>query len=821
MATRLRSCGLYRPGCDSGVEGFKQDIRVAVRSFFRLPSFSIIAVATLGLGIGAVTSVYSVAYGVLLAPLPYPAPDRIVRVGKLSPERDRLFSLSGPDLADLQERSQTFEALSATRSMSLTIVGDAEPELIRGAIVSSDFFRVLGVAPALGRAWQRGSDRPDAAPVAVLSHGIWQRRWGGDPSVLGRAVQLNGISTTVVGVMPSGFMGPEAVGQRDTEMWLPLALLDPQARGDRRNGFLQVLGRMRTDVSLAAARTELSTLGESLSREFPGPGDRLFGTFPLHGETIGQARTTLLPLLAAVGLLLVIACVNVANLLLIWAGERQTELALRRALGAGRGRVVRQLLTEGLILGLVGGAVGVTLAVIGVHAVVASNPVVLPRLAEISVDGNAMVFALVVTLLTTVVFSLVPAMRGSRADLAEDLRMGSKGAGVTVGMGRLNGALVVTETALAFVVGAGLLINSFGRLGQVELGFEPDAVHVVTVSYPGGDTREVRGFYDDVLSRIAAFPGVIAVGATVNLPLSGNRQQRRIELEEGPNLGNEGYSVNYQQVTADYFRTMGIRVLAGRGLEGRDRPGAPLVAVMNQTLARDLFGERSPVGQRFSFLDPTLNEVPYEIVGVVENSRQQRLDTPGEPELYLSFRQSPRARMDIVAGATGPDVSLLSSMRQQVWAVRADLPIRRAIRLSDFVARSIATPRFYMLLLSGFAGLALALALVGIYGTLAYSVSRRTRELGVRMALGASRRAVVGLVLAHGLTLAAIGVLLGVGLALLTTHVLSSFVYGITPTDPATMFAGVVAVLAAAAVACAIPAQRAARLDPVVSLGHE
>ena len=403
------------------MEGFTQDVRVALRSFVGRPSFSIIAVVTLGLGIGAVTSVYSVAYGVLLAPLPYHAPDRIVKVGKLSEERDRLFALSGPDLADLQERNQTFDALAAARSIGLTILGDAEPELIRGAIVSSEFFRVLGVEPALGRAWNRSSDQPDATPVAVLSHGIWQRRWGGDPSVLGRAVYLNGTPTTVVGVMPAGFRGPEALGQRDTEVWLPLAFLDPQARSDRRNGFLQVLGRVQTDVSLEAARTELSTLGQIFSREFPGPGDRVFGLFPLHAETIGRAGATLLPLLGAVAFLLAIACVNVANLLLIRAGERQNDFALRRAMGASRGRIIRQLLTEGLIFGLVGGALGVTLAVASVRAIVASNPVILPRLPEVSVDGNAMAFALVSTLMTTVAFSLVPAMRGSRADLADDI----------------------------------------------------------------------------------------------------------------------------------------------------------------------------------------------------------------------------------------------------------------------------------------------------------------------------------------------------------------------------------------------------------------
>ena len=343
-------------------EGFTQDLRVALRSFARRPTFSVIAVGTLGIGIGAVTSVYSVAHGVLLAPLPYDTPDRIVRVGKLSPERDRLFSLSGPDLVDLQERNQSFDALAASRNTSLTILGDGEPELIRGAIVSSEFFRVLGRGPIVGRGWDRTLDQPSAPSVAVLSHGIWRRRWGGDPSVLGRTVTLSGTPTTVVGILPPDFVGPEALGQRDTEVWLPLAFLDPGARTNRRNGFLQVVGRVRTDVSLETARAELAVLGETLSREFPGPGDRVFGLFSLHTQTVGRAGTTIVPFLAAVGLLLAIACVNVANLLLIRASERQTELALRRAMGAGHGRIVRKLLTEGLVLGLVGGLFGVALA---------------------------------------------------------------------------------------------------------------------------------------------------------------------------------------------------------------------------------------------------------------------------------------------------------------------------------------------------------------------------------------------------------------------------------------------------------------------------
>ena len=438
-------------------------------------------------------------------------------------------------------------------------------------------------------------------------------------------------------------------------------------------------------------------------------------------------------------------------------------------------------------------------------------------------DGNVLLFAVVITSMTTVVFSLMPTMLGGRCDLADDLRKGAKGAGSTGSVARVRSALVVIETSLSFalVVAAGLLINSFVRLGQVELGFEPDAVSVVSVSYPGGDAQEITAFYDDVLARMAGLPGVTAVGATVNLPLSGNYQQLRIAVVGGPSLGDEGYPVNYQQVTAGYFSTMGVRVQEGRGFDNRDRRGSPPVAVINESLAGEVFGDRNPIGHRVSFFDSAPNDLSYEIVGVVADSRQQRLDSPGEPELYLSSYQHPRGRMDVVVRTAVSDPSLIAAMREQVWAVRADLPIRRAVRLSDFVAQSIASPRFFMILHSTFAVLALTLALVGIYGALAYSVSTRTKELGIRMALGASSGSVLGLVLGRGLGLVVMGVAVGVGVAVVTTRLLSSFVFGITPTDPATMFAGFMVVMAAAAVACVMPARKAARLDPVSSLRHE
>jgi putative ABC transport system permease protein len=695
-------------------------------------------------------------------------------------------------------------------------------------MVSAAFFQVLGAGPAVGRAWTAEADEPGGEAVIILGHDLWQGRWGGERALVGASITLNGASFTVIGIMPRGFVPPEALSQRGVEAWIPLAFVDPDARSQRGNGFLQIIGRLHAGVTLQAADDELRALGAAISSDFPGPGARAFGLSPLHAETVGRIGGTIVPLLGAVGLLLAIACVNVANLLLIRASERGREMSLRRAIGARRTRLLRQLMTESLILGVLGGLLGAAVAAAGVQAFAAFGPGEVPRLAEIEVSGRILGYAVGISLLTSLVFGLLPALRGSRAGPRQGLGSGSTAGGRSIWEARVRDLLVMAETSLSvvLVVAGGLLFNSFLRLGSVDPGFEPQNAEVISVAYPGdASAEEVTTFYDDVLAGIAGLPGVGAVGATVNLPLSGNGQMRRIHVPgiaisaQDAELG--GYPVNYQQVTPDYFRAMGILLRGGRVFEHTDDEAAPPVAVVNEALARALVGEGDAVGRRFTFGHEAAGAEPHEIIGVVADTRQQQLEMPGEPELYLSFHQSPTGRMDIVARASGSGPGLLAAMREQLWIVRPDLPVRRSAEMSDLVAQSIADHRFYTLLIGTFAALALTLALVGVYGTLAFSVSQRRSELGVRVALGATGSSVLRMVLRHGMTTVSIGVTVGLVAALLTTRVLESLLFGITPTDPLTLAVGLTAVLAAAAAACVVPARRAARLDPMASLRRE
>ena len=804
------------------METLRHDTRLALRSLVRTPAFFALTVVTLAVGVGAATTLFSVIDGVLLAPLPYVEPERLARVGEVSQGSERIYAMSFPDVFDLRERSRSFDGLAVSQGLRTTVRGAGEPEIVAGAMVSAGFFELLGVRPVLGRSFAQAEDEPGADPVALLSYGLWQRRWGGDRAILGQPVTLGSTSVTLVGVLPPGFHPPEALGQRDAEIWLPLSLLSEDLRNDRPNTFLRGIARLRPGVSLEAARSELTALGVELTKDFPEAGERRLGLSPLHRETVGHIGATLLPLFGAVGLLLLIACANVANLMLVRAGKRGREMALRTAIGAGRGHIVRQLLTESLVLGVFGGALGTAIASVGVRFFVALSPGDVPRLAEVGVNGRVLVFATAVSVLTSLTFGWLPAMRSSRPDLAAGLKGGVSGA--SPDREKLRNAMVVAETAVAFVlvVGAGLLLHSFVRLQRVEMGFDPEHVHVLGVSYPSGAMAEERShFFDDLMERIAVLPGVTAVGATANLPLSGRDAMRRIvAVDEGPDVDEEGFPIYYQHVSAGFFEAMGIPRLRGRFFDTTDRPGSRPVAVVNDAMARALFGDADPLGRRFQ-LDGS-DAAPgswFEIVGVVADVRQHRLAQAGVPELYFSFGQNPAARrLDIVARTSASHAGMLSAMRSQLRAVRSDLPVLRSVRMEDFVADSIAAPRFYTVVLGSFAGVALLLALVGIYGTLAYAVAQRSHELGIRMALGASARSVLRMVLRRGMALVATGVALGVGGALLTTRVLQSFVFGITPTDGTTLALGVAAVLLAAFVACAVPAWHATKLDPIAVL---
>lgn len=824
-ARRLRATD-PTPG-DGGpplLDGLVQDARVALRTFTRRPAFFALAVTTLGMGVGSATAVYSTVHRVLLAPLPYEQPERIVRVGKISEGRAGVLSVSAPDFEDLRARARSFEALAASRPATLPMAGEGEPELVRVAMVSSDFFDVLGRHPVLGRTWDPAEDRTGTAPVIVVGHGLWERRWGGDPTLVGRTVAVGGGSFTVLGVMPPDFVPPEGLGHRGAEAWIPLALIDPEARQQRSNQFLQLLGRLAPEATLEGAGAELEALGQALSTEFPEPGARRFGLSPLHRETVGSIGDTMLPVLGAVLLLLGIACVNVANLLLIRTVERKKELSVRRAVGARRGRLIRQLVTESVIIGLAGGLLGAALSVLGVRVFAALAPVGVPRMAEVTAGNGVLLTAMGTALLTSVVFGVFPAVSGSRADLGATMRRGSGGTGGTTSDAWVRDGMMAVQAALSVVLvaAAALLGSSLLRLGAVDLGYDPTGVQVISVAHPGPSADETAAFYRTVLDRIASLPGVASVGATDHLPLSGNRQQTRIRAD-GLRLSAEdqefgGLPVNYQHVTPGYFATMTVDVAEGRAFAEADGPGGEPVALVNRTLADALAGGGSAVGLRVTFGDDEDGTRPYRVVGVTADLRQRAVDAPPEPEVFLAFAQHPRGRMEIVARGRAGDTALLPAMREAVRGVRSDLPVRRLASMSDVTAQSVADRRFFAVMVGAFAVVALMLATVGVYGTLAFAVGRRRRELGVRIALGASASAVLGTVAVRTVAALVVGAAAGLVAAFAATRVLESLLFGVEPTDPVTLGAAVAAVLAAGAVAGIVPGVRAVRSDPVSSL---
>ena len=606
---------------------------------------------------------------------------------------------------------------------------------------------------------------------------------------------------------------------------MPLSLVNEELKQQRRNTFLVGIGRLNLGVTHEAAQAELDLLGARIREEFPGEsGKHHFGVAPLLGQTVGSIASILTMLLGAVGLLLLIACANVAHLSLVRASERGREFALRTAIGAARSRIVRQLMTESLILGLVGGVGGVGIAWIGVAAFVSLNPGDVPRLEEVGLDWRVLGFTLAVSVITSVAFGLAPALSSARMDPAADLKDGGRGGGTSRQRTRLRNGLVIAETSLALVlvIGAGLLINSVVRMTRVETGFDPNNVYAMTVVHPDPRSpEELSVFYRQLLDQVAGLPTVTAAGATAILPVSGDYMGQSLAFEGPSAFEGERYPVKYQQVAGDYFSAIGIPLVRGRVFDAIDGSDGPLVAVINDAMAREVFGETNPLGRRFSLGEDGLREGSFEIVGVVGNARQLSLLEAPVPELYLSFGQAPRRRMNIVVKTATPDAGVLRAMQEQRWSIRPNLPVLRPVMMRQYISGSVAGPRFYAWLLGTFAIVALALALVGIYGTLSYVVSQRAHELGVRMALGASDESVLGLVLRTSMAPVAVGIACGVGAAMAATQALESFVFGITATDPPTLGVAVISVLATALLASLVPARRATKLDPMTVLRNE
>jgi putative ABC transport system permease protein len=783
----------------------RQDLRQALRALGASPATTAVAVLTLALGIGANVALFSVVNAVLLRPLPYPEADRLMVVG----------GLSLPDFDDLTQRSGSFEDTAVWGSNRYDVRFGAEAEPVLGAVVSARFFPILG-EPLLGRTFRPEEDRE---PLAVVSHRLWQRRYGGRPDVIGQTIELVDRPYTIVGVMPPEFEYPG----RSFDVWSTLGSAlarTPDQLTTRSLRIFRVVLRRRAGVTVAGAQAEAKAISASLAKEHPetNAGFQMQLT-PLRERLLGEVRPALLALLGAVGFVLLIACANVAHLSLARATARSREMAVRRALGASNGRLALQLMAESLTLALLGAAAGVLLAVWSVDLLRRLEPAGLPRLAMVRVDGAALLFALVVSMGTGVLFGLAPALSSARADLVGALRDGSRG---TAAAGRsFRQVLVVLELALSLVVlaGAGLLARSFQRLTTVDPGFASQNLVTLAVGLWRYDDPDRRtAVLDAVLDRLRALPGVEAVGSGTGLPPETAQRGTGFDVRERPVAEPGSQRAYFLAVTPDYFRALGTTVAEGREFEARDGKGAAPVVIINRTLARNLFGPETALGKHVRLLNPDQSPDWREVVGVVADVRYSGLDDPSEAAIYTPFAQTPFLFSFPMVRTRG-EVRLTSEAIRRVLAeVDPRLATTRVQPMRDLVAGSVARPRFNMLLLSAFALLALVLAAVGTYGVIAYGVAQRTREIGVRLALGARPGQVVSSVVRQGLRLTAAGVAVGLVGAWGATRVLAGLLFGVTPTDPATLLAGALLLSAVAVLASYLPARKAARIDPVVAL---
>jgi putative ABC transport system permease protein len=800
------------------------DLRHATRRLRRSPGFTALAVLTVGLGVGATTVMFSAVHGVLLKPLSYPEPDLLVMIrGATRAQPGRTGVISYPDYRDWRHESRSFETIAALRTADVTLAGPGGPERIEGARVTASFFQALRVAPALGHLFPEELDQPGGERVAVLGHGLW-RRLGADPTLVGRSITLSGQPHTVIGILPAGFRPPREVER--AEVFAPLGL-DGEALAERGNRSLVAIGRLRSGVRIAQARAELAAVALRLEKEHPDNTGRGAMVESLHADTVGELRQPLLVLLGAVAFVLLIACTNMANLVLPRALARQREVAIRAALGAKRSRLVRQLLTESLLLGLVGGVAGLALAHWGLDALVSLAPASTPRLQDIALDGRVLGFSLALSLATGVAFGLAPALSASRTDVQAALHE----SGRSPGLARHRGArlLVVAEIALSLVLmaGAGLLLESFRRLLSVDPGFDPYNVLTLAVSLP--DTRYPRpdqraGFYAELLERVRILPGVISAAAITELPLGGDASIATRFIVEGRPAPAPGQKprAEYHAVTAGYFETMRIPLKKGRTFDAGDRREASPVAVVNETLAAQVFPGQDPLGQRLTIGIGTDESDPhtFEVVGVVGDVQSgRRAFTP--LEIYVPHPQQSWSWMSLVVRTSGDPVSLAGALRREVAALDSEQAVYHVRPLPELLSDALAARRFIMALLGGFALLGLALATVGVYGVLAESVERRRGEIGLRLAVGADPGDVLRMVLGQAARLAAAGVTLGLVAAFALTRVMQGLLFGVSATDPAT-FAAVAGVLAMAALlASYLPARRAARLDPAAVLREE
>ncbi len=806
--------------------GLWQDLRYGVRMLWKNPGFTVVAVVALALGIGANSAIFSVVNTVLLRPLPYKDPERLVMVWEDRTARGYPRDTPAPaNFVDWREQNKVFEGMAAIATHSLNLTGTGEPERLEGKRVSASFFPLLGVEPLLGRAFSPEEDQPGGNRVVVLSHGLWQRRFGSDRGILGKPLILNGESHEVVGVMPQHFQFPT----REDELWVPIAFT-PQQAAARQSHYLLVIARTKPGVTVEQAQAEMSTIGARLQQQYPAANTDLgVAVVPLHEQVVGDIRPALLVLLGAVGFVLLVACANVANLLLARAAARQKEIALRVALGASRIRLVRQFLTESLLLAALGGVVGLLLSLWGVNLLKAFIPENISQARDIAIDGSVLGFTLLVSLLTGLIFGLAPVSQASNFNLNETLKEGGRDSVSGRRGNRIRSILVVAEVAVSLVllIGAGLLINSFLRLRGVDPGFRADNLLTMRVVLPETkypDQARRASFYAELVRRVESLPGVQSAAVTNWIPLVKQGDSSGISIEGQPDPGpGQNPSAVTRVVSPHYFQTMGIELLQGRQLNEQDRSDSPRVIVIGETMARKFWPGEDPLGKRVTMGGPADAPIPWlEVVGVVRDVRQFELAAEPKPQMYVPFEQPVFFRPSHLVLKTSVEPGgLAAAVRKTVWEIDRDQPVSNIRTMGEVLSESIARQRFSMLLFGIFAAVALVLAAVGIYGVMSYSVAQRTHEIGIRMALGAQARDVLKLTVWRGLKLVLIGIVLGLAAAFALTRVMTSLLFGVSPTDPATLAVISVVLISVALLASYVPARRATKVDPMIALRYE
>jgi putative ABC transport system permease protein len=817
------------------MESFLQDLRFGFRTLLKHPGVSAVAIIALALGTGANSAIFSVVNAVLLRPLPYQNPDGIVLVwGKnATTSRD---ALSVPDYLDYRNQNSVFAEMAAFAYDDFNLNTGDEPEHIQGTMVSANYFSVLGANLSQGAAFRPEDDQPGAGRIAIISNGLWKRRFGSDPNLVGQPILLNGASFVVTGIAAANFQSPNP--EDNPQVWVPLSLdggdrlrvpasVSPASLTNRRSRFLIGIARLKPGLTVRQAQSDFDGMASRLEQQYKDTNAGVGASVvSLREHIVGKIQSALVVLLAAVGFVLLIACANVANLLLARAATRQKEIAIRTAMGAGRLRLIRQMLTESVLLSVVGGAFGLALAYGEIKLLLSLNPANIPRLSDIVIDGRVLAFTFLIAILTGIIFGLAPALQASKTELNETLKEGARGSTGGINRQRVRSLLVISEVALTvlLLIGAGLMLKSFYSLQRVNPGFNPANTLTMMINLPVSkyaDDHQVQAFFEQVLNRVSVLPGVQSAGTVTGLPLTTTSviRLRFIVDAHPPASASEVPRANFRSISHDYFRAMGIPLVKGRSFTEQDRDKSPPLVIINETMANRYWPGEDAIGKRMTI--PSLGGVSREIAGVVADVKHSGLDTESGAEMYVPYLQKPFNFMALVIRTTSEPLSLTGAVRSEIQAIDKSQPVYDVKTMQQVVGDSVSQPRLYTLLLGIFGALALTLAVVGIYGVMNYSVVQRRHEIGIRMALGAQRGDILKMVVGQGMLLALVGIATGLTAALILTRVMESLLFGVSARDLATFVVIPLVLAAFAFVSSYIPARKATRVDPMIALRYE